>query len=437
MLPRRVATPARVADVLLLFKLPIVVLAVVVGTLSPMVNDSPASASVPGKAFTETGCEEYSDSVARLYQAGLGRAPEQSGFEFWLDAYTSGEWTFARMAQFFVTSDEFQGAYGELSDDAFVRQLYRNVLGREGDARGIEFWVGQLTAGVGRSVILMRFAESPENIAATGTAAPAFGPFNDGWSQPWTCTSGTLARVVSVTDGDTLTVEINGVNERVRLIGINAPEAGECFASEATAELRSLAVNATVRLVVDQTIRDDFGRLLRYVYVEDPQRGTVFVNEVLVEGGFAIASRFEPDTAQADLLAAAQVRAQESGRGVWSSGACGPPAAVDLVISEINADAPGDDNLNKNGEWVTIRSRSGAADLTGFILKDESATHRYSFPDGFVLAEGASVRVFTGCGSNSETNLYWCNPRSAVWNNSGDTAFLLDANGNLVAQLSY
>lgn len=436
-LPRQVAAPvlaARSSRVFTLFA----AFSLLVGALaSTAMQPRPAGAELPGAAFTATGCEEYSDSVARLYQAGLGRTPERAGFEFWFDAYTSGQWTFARMAQFFVTSEEFQTSYGQLSDGGFVRQLYRNVLGRDGESGGVEFWTNEMTNGMSRSVVLMRFAESPENITRTGTVAPAFGPFNNGWNEPWTCTSGTLATVVSVTDGDTLTVEINGVNERVRLIGINSPEAGECFAAEATAELRSLTVGRTVRLVIDRTNRDDFGRLLRYVFVDDQIRGTVFVNEVLVEGGFAIANRYEPDTAKAAELETAQGRAQDATRGLWSSGACGPPVAVDLAIIDINADAPGDDNENKNGEWVTIRSRSGAADLTGFVLKDESATHRYTFPDGFVLGEGASVRVFTGCGSNSETNLYWCNARSAVWNNSGDTAFLLDPNGNLVDQLSY
>lgn len=418
-LPRRVAAPVLAAVVLLL-------------TLAV-----PAGAALPGKPFTETGCEEYSDSVARLYRAGLGRAPDSEGFEFWLDAYTSGVWTFPAMAQFFGTSDEFHSSYGNLSDAAMVRQLYRNVLGREGDAEGITYWRTQMAGGMTRPVLLMRFAESPENIELTGTTAPAFGAFNNGWSEPWTCSSTTSAQVVSVTDGDTLTVRLNGINERVRLIGINAPEAGECFASEATAELRSLTFGATVELVTDRTSRDDYGRLLRYVFVQDPQRGTVFVNEVLVEGGFAIANRYEPDTARADDLDTAQAFAQTAGRGLWGASACGPASSTDLVISEVQADAPGDDNLNKNGEWVTVRSRTGAADLTGFVLKDESASHRYSFPSGFVLAEGASVRVFTGCGANSETSLYWCNTRSAVWNNSGDTAFLLDQNGSLVTQFSY
>jgi hypothetical protein len=46
------------------------------------------------------------------------------------------------------------------------------------------------------------------------------------------------------------------------------------------------------------------------------------------------------------------------------------------------------------------------------------------------------VRVFTGCGTHTATELSWCN-NSAVWNNDGDTAFILDASGNIVDSRSY
>ncbi len=47
------------------------------------------------------------------------------------------------------------------------------------------------------------------------------------------------------------------------------------------------------------------------------------------------------------------------------------------------------------------------------------------------------MRIFSGCGADSETELFWCESGSAIWNNSGDTAFLLDPAGNTVATLSY
>ena len=148
---------------------------------------SPASARVPGLTFTQTGCEGFSDSVARLYAAGFGRQPDQEGFQFWMDEYTSGRWTFPAMAGFFVESTEFVSTYQELDNLAFVQQIYRNVLGREGDAEGIDFWTGQVNSGITRAAILMRFAESPENVTRTGTVEPQLGFYNNGLSAPWTC----------------------------------------------------------------------------------------------------------------------------------------------------------------------------------------------------------------------------------------------------------
>jgi len=46
------------------------------------------------------------------------------------------------------------------------------------------------------------------------------------------------------------------------------------------------------------------------------------------------------------------------------------------------------------------------------------------------------IRVYTGCGTNTDTSLYWCS-QGAVWNNSGDTAFLLDPSGNIHDRYGY
>ena len=87
------------------------------------------------------------------------------------------------------------------------------------------------------------------------------------------------------------------------------------------------------------------------------------------------------------------------------------------------------------GVEITNQGSSSTV-LTGWVLKDESATHRYNFPSGFLLDAGADVRVLTGCGTDTTTSLYWCSG-GAVWNNSGDTAFLLDPSGNIHAQYGY
>jgi micrococcal nuclease len=113
-------------------------------------------------------------------------------------------------------------------------------------------------------------------------------------------------------DGDTIDVVIDGVEERVRYIGIDSPERGACYENEATAANASLVDGKTVALEPDvENGRDSFGRLLRYVHVDG-----LFVNEALVEGGFAEATTRFPERAYRDVLLAAEAEAKADGRGL-------------------------------------------------------------------------------------------------------------------------
>lgn len=126
--------------------------------------------------------------------------------------------------------------------------------------------------------------------------------------------------VTMVIDGDTILLD-NG--ESVRYLGVDAPETHhpsrglECYGPEATNRNEELVGGKRVRLEADQTDRDHYGRLLRYVYV-----GDVFINAVLVEEGYAYSSFFPPDTKHYDDLLALELDAEEAGRGLWS--ACRP-----------------------------------------------------------------------------------------------------------------
>jgi micrococcal nuclease len=135
------------------------------------------------------------------------------------------------------------------------------------------------------------------------------------------------ARVVRVVDGDTIIVELDGREERLRYIGVDTPESVqpntpvECFGREASAENARLVEDREVELERDVSNRDRYERLLRYVYVvEEGER--IFVNEALVAGGFAHASSFPPDVKYQDVLRAAQREARDEGRGLW--GSCAP-----------------------------------------------------------------------------------------------------------------
>ncbi len=131
------------------------------------------------------------------------------------------------------------------------------------------------------------------------------------------------AEVRRVVDGDTIEVRIGGVDETVRLLGIDTPESVdprspvECFGREASQHTASLLPPGTeVRLVRDVEARDRYDRLLAYVYRSDD--GT-FVNLALVRDGFAAVLTYPPNVAHADELTAAAAQARHDGRGLWSA----------------------------------------------------------------------------------------------------------------------
>ena len=118
-----------------------------------------------------------------------------------------------------------------------------------------------------------------------------------------------------------------------------------------------------------------------------------------------------------------------------------PTGGKRVVIELIHYDAEGDDNENKNGEWVVLRVNAEEVDFTGWTLADELgdrgvASHIFRFPEGFVLRAGERVTVYTGRGENSATKLYW-DARTQIWDNGEDTAVLKDADGQVVDRCRY
>ena len=111
------------------------------------------------------------------------------------------------------------------------------------------------------------------------------------------------------------------------------------------------------------------------------------------------------------------------------------PAHRDVEIAEINSNPPGRDEETLNGEWVKIANTTDApVDMTGFTLSDY-AGHVYKFGER-ILPGGSAVTVFTGSGTDTPSSLYW-GSKTPIWNNRGDTAYLRDADGELVDVYSY
>jgi endonuclease YncB( thermonuclease family) len=132
-------------------------------------------------------------------------------------------------------------------------------------------------------------------------------------------------RVTQVHDGDTISVDMNGVEEKIRMIGVDTPETHDprkpvqCFGQAATEFTESLLRGKEVRLEADPTNqnRDRYNRLLRYVYSPD---GRLINTEIIGEGyGFAYTS-FPFEKLEEFRMLQEQARTQN--KGLWSS--CSP-----------------------------------------------------------------------------------------------------------------
>lgn len=133
-------------------------------------------------------------------------------------------------------------------------------------------------------------------------------------------------RVVRVVDGDTLALHINGKTETIRLIGVDAPESVrpgkpvECFGKEASVKLKELLEGGQVRLEQDitQDDKDRYGRLLRYVFLEDGR----LANQLILEEGYAYEYTYEAPYAYQAEFKAAEERARSGKHGLWADKAC-------------------------------------------------------------------------------------------------------------------
>ncbi len=112
-----------------------------------------------------TGLNTDSGKMFRLYNASFKRLPDPDGLRYWISNFSSGKDDERAVASSFLASAEFIQRYGEnVSDSIYVNTLYVNVLGREADVDGLNYWIGQLNSGVEtRYEVLLGFSESIEN----------------------------------------------------------------------------------------------------------------------------------------------------------------------------------------------------------------------------------------------------------------------------------
>lgn len=177
------------------------------------------------------------------------------------------------------------------------------------------------------------------------------------------------ATVVYVDDGDTIDVQIDGRLERVRYIGIDAPEVphhgqGGTRGGEAAAQLnRAMVDRRRVRLEGDVEPRDRYGRLLAYVWL-----GHTMVNLEMVRRGYARALTIPPNLRYARCFTGAEAEARGAGRGLWGGGdlrGALPPAKPAIASSE-----------------ATVRRRRLAMAAGGVLSKAGAGPRAWTITEG-------------------------------------------------------
>lgn len=174
-----------------------------------------------------------------------------------------------------------------------------------------------LLLGIGSIVVSGQFNQAAE-VSVMKPVAGFYDSYNSDKDDSFAQSN--LFPVVRVVDGDTIIVDIDGVEERIRLIGIDTPESvhpdqernveyGEIASSFTEEQLEGQYVS----LELDAQERDQYGRLLAYVYLDD----TMF-NETLLEKGHAVVSTYPPNVRYADRFLEIQSEARDKEAGLWA-----------------------------------------------------------------------------------------------------------------------
>ena len=112
--------------------------------------------------------DDVAEQAYRIYKAAFDRTPDKDGLGYWIQELDKG-FALHQVTNSFVISQEFQNLYGaDLNNEGFITALYNNVLDRDPDQGGLDYWINDMeNNGMSRADVLASFSESAENIANT------------------------------------------------------------------------------------------------------------------------------------------------------------------------------------------------------------------------------------------------------------------------------
>lgn len=215
-----------------------------------------------------------------------------------------------------------------LAGTLFLTRNYSLVL--SGDSLGLRVVNSAELSGATTITTATSTAPAKSTTTAIAKPSPSVSPTTPPFPTPTVAgTTTQQARVVRVIDGDT--VELEG-GEKVRYIGIDTPETHhptkgvECYGQVAAQKNAELVLNKMIELEKDVSETDRYGRLLRYVYVEQAASEAaevapkIMVNEYLIQTGYAHASSYPPDIKYQENFRQLEAKTRTKMVGLW--GAC-------------------------------------------------------------------------------------------------------------------
>lgn len=184
--------------------------------------------------------------------------------------------------------------------------------------------------------------------------------------------------VKRIIDGDT--IEVSDAT-RVRYIGIDTPETGDCRGEGAKMVNESLVGGKKIKLEDDIEKLDKYGRRLAYVWVDG-----LFVNEELVKRGVATVITYPPNVRYVDRFLEAQQEAKEERLGIWGENVCGDDeGAVEGVSVSTSSDCLIKGNISVSGEKIYHMPGQKYFDKTQV---DETKGEKWFCSEGDAVAAG-------------------------------------------------
>lgn len=135
------------------------------------------------------------------------------------------------------------------------------------------------------------------------------------------------AIVKRVVDGDTIEVILNGLEEKIRLIGVNTPESvgkyknnPQFFGKNASSFTKASLLGKVIYLEKDVGNKDKYGRLLRYVWLTDPSSGNMkenMFNAILLKEGYGRIMTIQPNVKYQKVFVSLEREARKNNKGLW------------------------------------------------------------------------------------------------------------------------